>query len=334
MDNKYIFFRNDQIKQEVAFNPDDFSCLDKYGYAYFGRVLNLLESTIKNKGLVFYVTGWTVHELPAYGSNVVACILQDEWGREPHYRDKVKAVFKSYGSKPNNLDANGYGAVYDQTVNGIAYLKAVLSDRAQRQKSLIKKISGKKLAPIVHLPLGCYAYNRVDYIPFKNRPYDFYFNGSSKHQEKPFQIKRPKELARERMLEALAILKNKEPQLNIELKKTDSFSDSINASASKYLKTMMQTKFALVPRGANLETFRFYEALRFGCIPVVESFPKHQFYNNAPVIKLNDWSQLHEKIAPLLKQPDELEKLHKQTLQWWHEACSEEACSNIIANAI
>lgn len=332
MDNAYIFFRNDSATLQVSFKPDTPTCLDEHGYPYFGRVLHLLEPMIEGRGLTFCVTGWTVKDIPQVGSNVVACILQDEWGREPPYRDKVKTVFKTCGLKPTNLEAACYGGIYDKVVNFAAYLKASSRDNGQRTKSFFKKTTGKRLAPMVHLPLGCYAYSNVDYIPFQERRNDFYFNGSSKHQSKRLQIKSPKELSRERMIAALDRLKEQQPALNIGLQKTGSFYDSISSSQSSYLETMMDTKFALVPRGANLETFRFYEAIRYGCIPVGESFPKSTFYKDAPIIRLNDWSELSKTITPLLDQPEKLESLHQQARAWWNDVCSEEACAKILYN--
>lgn len=336
MENQYIFFRNDQTTDYRIVNPTTPDCLDDVGYPYFGRVLNRLSERLKHSGLVFYITGWTVKELPSYGSNVIACILQDEWSREPYYRHRVGAILKAYGPRPTHLEANQFGSPYEKGMNLLAYAKALLKDRGGRSLSSIRKqLYASKLAPIIHLPLGCYAYANVPYIPFANRPYDVYFKGSAQHRNKPFRrLKSPKELARLRMEKALESLQSNCPNVKTFFQKTGSFRESINSDRNSYLENMMRTRFALIPRGANLETFRFYEAIRYGCIPVGEVFPCSYIYDNAPIVRLKDWSDLDQVLSQLLSNPAKLQSLHQQALQWWRDIVSEEACTNMILEAL
>lgn len=330
-ENKYIFFRNDQRQEYFEFDPQNPDCLDGAGYKYFGRVLNLLAPRIEGRGLVIYVTAWTVHELPSYGPNVISCILQDEWGRAPHYRDKVGMVFKTCGKSPVVPEAFGYGGWVDTVTNVLAQAKSVSRDGKGRLKTALATMAGKRIAPVHEMPLGYFAREDIDFVPIEDRPNDLYFAGSMQHiVGKGAKLKRPKELARRRMENALKDLAAREPDVNILSSVTGSFGESINTDNASYLRNMMNTKICPIPRGANLETFRFYEAIRYGCIPVGEALPRAWYYDDAPVIRLKDWSELGERVMPALKDADRLKDMHRAVLDWWKGKCSEEALAEFI----
>ncbi len=333
-ENKYYFFRDDQKQCFFEFNPSDTSILDNVGYAYYSRVIDSLEHKIKNSGLVFYITAWTVHRLPEYGDNVIALILQDEWGREPRYRHKVKAIFKTCGTYPNCLQGQKFGTFKEKVVNILAFLKFCLKDNGGRLLTLFHRMMGKKIAPLFDIPLGYYNNDTVEFIPFENRNNDFYFAGSAKHTIKGFQLPRPKEIARNRMLSALQDTQSKIPSLNVAMKITDSFQQSISGENNSYLQEMMHTKICPIPRGANLETFRFYEAIRYGCVPIGEAFPESDFYKDAPMIRLKNWSDLPKIALYYKKNPNELFILHQKILAWWHNQCSEEKTADYIFKKI
>lgn len=332
--NTYVFFRNDQREQHFEFTPNC-NALDDVEYKYFGRVLSELEPRIQNMGLTIYVTAWTVHELPSYGPNVISCILQDEWGREPQYRNKVGMVFKTCGRSPFIKEAYGHGGLYDRISNALGQSKAYLNDKGGRTKTLCSRIKSKTIAPVHDIPIGCFAYEDIPFIPFEDRENDVFFAGSIRHlNNKLISIKRPKELARDRMSNALKVLQNNESDLKIKTTITQNFADSITDKTYAYLQTMMNTKICPIPRGANLETFRFYEAIRYGCIPIGEAFPDQWFYKGAPIIRLKHWSDATKVIPELINNPSRMNELHEQALSWWNEKCSEQNLAHFMQQEI
>src|SRR4051794_26778666 len=66
---------------------------------YFGRAFEAMEAGLRDPDVDVYLT-WDTRRLPAYGDRVVAVVLGDESGRIPLYVDRVRAVFKSYGLRP------------------------------------------------------------------------------------------------------------------------------------------------------------------------------------------------------------------------------------------
>ncbi len=332
-ENKYIFYRNDQQQEHFEFDPKDEHCLDEVGYKYFGRVLHDLEPQIKDKGLIIYVTAWTVHELPSYGDNVVACILQDEWSRDPAYLNKVKMVFKTCGTSPVVPQVFQYGGSFEKIMNVTSQTIHSLRGLRTRLKKYILKMSGQKIAPIYNIPLGYYCREDVDYVPISQRTHDVYFGGSVTHMNQSIKIlRRPKEIARDRMMSALEELSDTD--INVAKTVTSGFEESIVNNNLAYLQKTMDSKICLIPRGANLETFRFYEAIQYGCIPVGEAFPKGYFYDDAPIVRLQNWADLQSELHDILRDTEKVETMHQRVLNWWQEKCSEKATARFMLQKI
>lgn len=94
----------------------------------------------------------------------------------------------------------------------------------------------------------------------------------------------------------------------------------------------MNTKICLVPRGSYFETFRFFEALRYGCIVIAEKLPSHWFYDGSPAIQVADWSELDDVIE--LIENNSLLELHQKSLDWWNTLCSETAVGKYMADKL
>lgn len=332
--NTYFYFRDDFSQITQQFDPLEVGSLAEFGYSYIEGALRQFEQNHAHQGLVVYVTVWTVHRLPTYGDNVIAIIMQDEWSREPKYRDKVGAVFHACGLQPVLIRNLKYGSMTEKFANVLGYLRTIYQDGLSgRIRSMFLRLLGKKLAPLFDIPLGYYANDPVEFIEFEKRELILSFAGSVQHRMAKVKVPSPKELARKRMVESLTALTEKHPELPIRYKKTSSYKASIQDTKA-YTSELMNSKFCLVPRGANLETFRFYEAIRFGCIPIMEVIPQTPFYQGAPIIQLSDWSELEPRLLALLADPVALKKMHADVLHWWTRVCSEQAVAAQLANYI
>jgi hypothetical protein len=73
----------------------------------------------------------------------------------------------------------------------------------------------------------------------------------------------------------------------------------------------------------NVESYRFYEALEHGCIPIIGLDEKQSYINilggssNAPLFGLKDWSGAGAVMNSISPRPDVLEKIQKEMGQWW-----------------
>ncbi|MBI3508307.1 MAG: hypothetical protein HY069_01540 [Chlamydiia bacterium] len=62
----------------------------------------------------------------------------------------------------------------------------------------------------------------------------------------------------------------------------------------EYLIDMASSKFVLAPRGAGLDTYRLWEALYVGSIPIVKTSSLDLLYEGLPVLIVQDWSEVTE----------------------------------------
>jgi hypothetical protein len=122
-----------------------------------------------------------------------------------------------------------------------------------------------------------------------------------------------------------------------------------------YRAMFMHSKFAICPIGqGNLDTFRFYEALEAGCIPVVLNATPEQPYNSLgfvsywhamfpgekgelPWVCGDTWKECSDKVRAILRDPrayHELRSLSQAFWCKWKMKWSEwlqEACASLMA---
>lgn len=71
----------------------------------------------------------------------------------------------------------------------------------------------------------------------------------------------------------------------------------------------------------NLETWRLYEALEAGCIPIVESRLAMRYYDKLfpefPVPQVRRWRQASRLIDRLLGDPSALQAKQSEIARWW-----------------
>lgn len=102
-----------------------------------------------------------------------------------------------------------------------------------------------------------------------------------------------------------------------------------------YARILSGTKIALCPPGfVTSETIRHWEAMRLGCVIISAPLPSSHFYQNSPIIELDDWSKLKPMLKELLADPQQLRQRHEATANWWNDVCSEPAVANYMATVL
>jgi hypothetical protein len=109
---------------------------------------------------------------------------------------------------------------------------------------------------------------------------------------------------------------------------TDNFNSPKMTSETQYLSTLSNTKFCPVMRGNNIETFRMYEALETGVIPIYVRQANDEMYWSVISSKLglkeiHNWLEAKEFINKLNTNMDDAEeyrmKLYNNWLTWKNE---------------
>lgn len=89
------------------------------------------------------------------------------------------------------------------------------------------------------------------------------------------------------------------------------------ADFPEYIMDVRDSQYVLCPPGSGVDTWRFWETLYMGSIPIVQRSPMTEYYSELfPIVQLDFWEQLHELPAPSLPHGDYREKLN---FDWWKD---------------
>lgn len=337
----YVDLDKDLSDLEPKININNYSF---YTFFYFLKVFESIEKISSIKNFTFYLTYVNLDRLPSYGQNVVAIVLGDEWCRIPKYSHLVRAVFKCYGTsltlgcnpflKPSYLNTM---TLFNFTRVWIIGLPGRLNYAFQKLKNW--QSGTVKTASIYDIPLGYFNQLNLPIKAIEYRPYDILFAGSIEQKlysvwTWKYWLKSPKTIARKAMMSTIDSIRNENPELKFDLTINSHFGASRAADARSYSEKIMDTKICLVPRGTSLETYRFFEAMRYGCIVVTEALPSRWFYDNSPAIQITDWSELVDIIDELSDNQDLMKKKHQEALDWWNTKCSEVAVAEYITQKL
>jgi len=308
---------------------------------YFGRALEAMDRELRIDGLTFYLT-FDPETLPSYGDDVVAVLIGDEWALVPSYLTRVRAVFRNLSARPNlgcNPLAWPSAATFASLLPAGRAAWRGAPGRLARTRAEVAagRGRGRPPAPQIELPVGTYNIADLPPKPFAERGSDLFFAGSVVHAPgRTARIKAavmPKSLSREAMLRNVDRL-SRHPRVKADVRITEGFQESAGSDPAEYSRRLMDTRLALVPRGAVTETHRFFQALKYGCIVVTDVVPPMWFYEQAPMVRLRHWDELEDVVLPLLADRERLESLHRQSLAWWDSVCSEAAVGRLMAHTL
>jgi len=90
----------------------------------------------------------------------------------------------------------------------------------------------------------------------------------------------------------------------------------------EYIGTLLDTVFVPCPGGQNAETFRYYEALECGCIPIVVREPGDELFvkyitSNMPILPVNSWPEAALLMNQLYSDKNLLENYRTNLLVGW-----------------
>lgn len=117
------------------------------------------------------------------------------------------------------------------------------------------------------------------------------------------------------------------------------WADPTQLGAEAYSAMCMSSLFVLCPRGNNVETFRFYEALEHGAIPIYVRDPEDDEYvkfirSHLPVVIFPNWNDALVAAIGLLKHQDVLAQYRANLLKAWIEWKSllQKRCSTFLTD--
>lgn len=93
----------------------------------------------------------------------------------------------------------------------------------------------------------------------------------------------------------------------------------------EFQQVLAQSKFVPCPMGnVMLETWRAYEALEAGCIPLLERRTTLDYYRNLlgdhPVPTFSSWREARRFVCREVQKPQQLDRRQAELAQWWRAA--------------
>jgi hypothetical protein len=107
--------------------------------------------------------------------------------------------------------------------------------------------------------------------------------------------------------------------------------DPLQIGREEYVGEVLNSKFVACPGGMNAETFRFYEALELGAIPLYVRQEGDELYfkkltETIPVLSFGSWAEASAAVQYFLQNPDVMDKYRANLLTGW--ANTKEIISN------
>lgn len=134
------------------------------------------------------------------------------------------------------------------------------------------------------------------------------------------------------MYKNLEIFKFNNPNINFQLGHSKCFNTGL--SLAEYSETLSNTKIAICPGGNNLETFRFTEAAKCGCVMVGPPKLNYWFYDQNPQINIEKWEDIHGLLPRVLGDLDKCQEISENTKQYYSHRFSEDAVTDYILSVI
>ena len=100
------------------------------------------------------------------------------------------------------------------------------------------------------------------------------------------------------------------------------WNDPSGLSAKEYTDIMLNSMFVPCPAGMNHETFRLYEALECGAIPLVIKTPENEAWfswisNKIPLLPIRDWNDAVRLMMTLMSNQRRIEVYRDELLKGW-----------------
>lgn len=120
---------------------------------------------------------------------------------------------------------------------------------------------------------------------------------------------------------------------NARIEFTEGFRKGLDFNA--YQDLMKNSQVALCPEGyKSHETFRHFEALQSGAIPISKPLPDVFYYRGAPIYQVEEWAMVDGLLETLFQNPEHAMQIQKKALQWWENVCSPHAIATYMADRI
>jgi hypothetical protein len=297
---------------------------------FFAEVFRLVDTHAPDGDVDVIATRDIGGDLPIRGPRVVVLFLGDERVRPPAYGGEIGLLVRTYGRHRAPYVAIPPPAGWSSLPLTIAQEILVQLNRLAHSA----RAAGRR-APIVDVPLGLHAMGPVTFVDFDDRPTDVVFAGSLVNRPTDInrRIRPQKFRARTAFLRDVDRTRLARPQYSFVVHTVTSTFAVLDRERA-YLDELMGSRIALCPRGSSRETYRVFEAMKSGCVPICEPLPRRSYYSGAPFVVIRSWRRLPGVLDDLFADRVALRERHKASMQWYADHGSPESLAAQIAAAM
>jgi hypothetical protein len=110
-----------------------------------------------------------------------------------------------------------------------------------------------------------------------------------------------------------------------------------NMNNDYFYHVLSRSKFAVCPRGCGIDTYRLWDCIVLGCIPIVERYPSHEQWYDLPILFIDSIQEyetmteefLHQKYAEMMDRDFAYEKV---TMNYWLDRINTSYVEHNLAN--
>lgn len=332
--NRYVYLSGDTVSDIDVFNPQTI----ERGVDFYIDVFRYIEESGCLNDFTFYIATVMPELLPSYGSKVVLVVLSDEHYLYKPYFAKIACIIRSYGAFPTYRD--GFPINQLQLLSFLQYLYKMFECTISLLQSIMmtKRLSFIQIRErILHVPIGCFFRFDVINAPIKERDINYAFLGSIDYDPRKKKLlhrifQPPKLVSRNLMMKAIDRFQLRGDMPN-KIFLTGDFEESIK-NRHMYLMTLENCRISICPRGSNLETYRFFESMKSGCVVVCEPLPDTWFYREHPGITIKNWDELPSVLSRLLSDENLMQQISDDAVRYWNRCASEAAVGKRVIDFI
>jgi hypothetical protein len=285
--------------------------------SYMCGILEAVDAALPSSGITFLVT-WNLDSFDPRFEGAVVLLTGDERYQTPSFIRRVRAVFKTGGTRPNPLRTTLALAP------SIAW-RVIVRDLRNRLLTLKRRTAHLPPAQF-EIPIGTYHLIDTPFVPIDARTTDVFFAGTA--PKLGSASARPSVAARLQLAQAMRQAEAVLPAWRFEHSLTHTA--QVLYGPAEYSGKMMNARIVPCPRGNFDETYRLFEAAKSGCVIVSEPLPDRWYYRDAPVLQLRSWSELPALLIGLDRDPERVCELARATRRWWDDRISEQAVARYV----
>ncbi len=95
-----------------------------------------------------------------------------------------------------------------------------------------------------------------------------------------------------------------------------------NLSMDEFYEDISKSKFMICPRGCGIDTYRMWDCIVLGCIPIVQKYEGHKYFEDLPILFIENYNITEEQLDKTYEEySHKIFHYEKCTINYWIDKC-------------